>query len=470
MKRALSSISVLALSLGVSAWAQNSPCPTQVLNPTPTESSDLVCVLPQVYGPGGLVGTNYGGPINPTTGHEAHFQSSTVNDFTAINAEIGLQLSQVPLAAPVTGITFQNGIFQETIGLGPVLTDRAETIGQHAFFIGANYEYFDFDQANNVNLRNFGAVFQHEYEPCPNNGTILCYTNSDNQSVPVYSADVIGTQNHLNLNVHQFSIIATYGLNSRWDISLAVPIEQIHMNMISNATIFNFEPPPVNHSFDPSSSVSGETYISPSNAIFNKHETASGVGDIRLRNKFVVWKSDNEKSAIATGVDVRFPTGDAYNFLGSGTWGVRPFAIFSHSSRVSPHFGAGLEVNGQSILQGYVTSQPVTKGHLPDVFSYNAGIDTALPGLRWLGLSADYIGNALLSASAIGNSTYTDYVGDTHSDMQPSEPTTINEQAVSLGAKIRAKKLLVVGNCLIRTNDAGLHYKPSPLVGLSYTF
>jgi hypothetical protein len=46
----------------------------------------------------------------------------------------------------------------------------------------------------------------------------------------------------------------------------------------------------------------------------------------------------------------------------------------------------------------------------------------------------------------------------------------VNEEAVSLGAKLRAKKLLIVGNCLIRLNNAGLHYKPSPLLGVSYTF
>jgi hypothetical protein len=46
----------------------------------------------------------------------------------------------------------------------------------------------------------------------------------------------------------------------------------------------------------------------------------------------------------------------------------------------------------------------------------------------------------------------------------------VNEESVSLGGKIRARKFLFVGNCLIRVNDAGLHFKPSPLAGVSYTF
>ena len=458
--------------VGVSALAQ-SPCPTQVLLGSSAKSSpDLLCLIPQLYGPGGLVGTDNGGPLVRTTGHEVHFQASSISDFRPINAEIGLQLSQVPLAAPVAGVTFQNGVWQEAVGLGPVLTDRAETIGRHAIFLGFNYEYFDFDQADNINLRNFGAVFSHEYEACPGDPTVTgipCITNSSGQYVPLFTEDVIATQNRLDLMVNQYSIVGTYGLTSKWDISLAVPILQIRMNMISNATIYNFEPPPVNHLFVSSTSDPNEAYVSPSNAIFNNHHSAMGVGDIRVRNKFVVWQSDSEKSSIAAGLDVRLPTGDANNFLGSGTWGVRPFVIFSHASKVSPHMGAGFESNGQSILAGDVTIQPVVKNHLPDVLSYNAGVDTSLPRMHWLGLSADFIGNSLMSASRIKGTTTTDYGGNSHPDMLPSA-STVNEEAVSLGAKIRASKLLIVGNCLIRLNNAGLHYKPSPLIGVSYTF
>jgi len=455
-----------------SAWAAG-PCPTQVLQGSgATSSSDMLCLIPQLYGPGGLVGSNNGGPLNATTGHEAHFQASSISDFRPINAEIGLQLSQVPLAAPVSGVTFQNGVWQESIGLGPVLADRAETIGRHTLFVGLNYEYFDFDKADNINLRNFGAVFTHEFEPCPGDPSVTgvpCITNNEGEFVPLYTQDVIATQNHMNLMVNEFSVVGTYGINGKWDLSIAVPIVQLHMNMVSNAAIFNFEPPPVNHSFASVAKSDSETYLSPYNAIFSSHGSAQGLGDIRIRNKFVAWQSDNEKSSVAVGLDLRLPTGDAYNFLGSGTWGIRPFFIVSHSARISPHGGAGFEGNGTSVLAGDVTSQPVAKDHLPDVLSYYAGVDTSLPGLRWLGLSADFLGNSLLNTSRIKATNRTDYGGNTHTDIQPSV-STVNEESVSLGGKIRARKFLFVGNCLIRVNDAGLHFKPSPLAGVSYTF
>ena len=463
-----SSLGLLFLT-GLPVLSQ-SPCPTKILSPSATMSSDMIFLIPHIYGPGGLVGQDNGGPLNSTTnrGHEAHFQASSVSDFRPINSEIGLQLSQIPLAAPVAGYAFRGGVWQETVGLGPVLTDRAETIGKHVVFLGFNYEYFDFDRADNIDLRNFGAVFTHEHETCPTNSAIPCIP-VNGESVPLFTQDVIATQNHLDLVVNQYSIVGTYGLSSKWDISVAVPIVNVRMSMISNATIYNFEPPPVNHTFATVPSTDSETYVSPSNAVFYSHNSSQGVGDIMLRNKFVVWQSDDEKSSIATGLDVRFPSGDPYNFTGSGTWGVRPFVIFSRSTRFSPHFGTAFESNGQTILAGDVTTDPVTKQQLPYVLSYYGGVDTSPGRLHGLGLTADFIGNSLLSAARIKGTNTTDYGGNVHPDMQPSV-STVNEEAVSLGAKLRAKKLLIVGNCLIRVNDAGLHFKPSPLAGISYTF
>ena len=456
-------------SVSLVALAQ-SPCPTQTLLGSNAKlSSDTLCLIPQIYGAGGLVGSNNGGPLLATTGHEVHFQASSISDFRPISAEIGLQLSQVPLAAPVAGVTFLNGVWQEAVGLGPVLTDRAETIGKHAVFVGANYEYFDFDKADNVNLRNFGAVLAHEYEACPADQSVPCIINSSGQNVPLYTQDVVATQNHLDVMVNEFSIVGTYGLTGKWDISVAVPIVQVRMSMVSNATIYNFEPPPVNHAFTDVPNTEHETYLSPSNAIFYNTSSTKGIGDVRIRNKFVAWQSDNEKSSVAVGLDLRLPSGDPYSYRGSGTWGARPFVIFSHASRVSPHGGAGFESNGNSVLAGDVTVQPVSKDHLSDVLSYNAGVDTSLPRVRWLGLSADFVGNSLMSASRIKAMGTTDYAGNVHPDILPST-STVNEEAMSFGGKVRVGKLMIVGNCLLRLNDAGLHFKPSPLVGLSYTF
>jgi hypothetical protein len=177
------------LALSASAFAQ-SPCPTQqLLGSGAQRSSDLICVVPQVYGPGGLVGTNNGGPLYPTMFHSVHFQASSVSSLAPVNAEIGVQLSQVPLASPVSGFIFANGVMQEATSFGPVLTDRAETLGKRRVFLGVSYEYFDFDKADNVNLKTFGAVYTHEPEPtvCTTVPSTPCYKAPDGTEEPIYT-------------------------------------------------------------------------------------------------------------------------------------------------------------------------------------------------------------------------------------------------------------------------------------------
>src|ERR1700685_427390 len=207
--------SLLLVSLSTVALAQ-SPCPTQeILGSAAKRSPDLVCIVPQVYGPGGLVGVDNGGPLTATMFHEVHFQASSINSFGPINAEIGVQLSQVPLASPVSGFIFANGVLQEATSFGPVLADRAETLGKRRMFVGLIYEYFNVDKADGVNLKSFGAVYTHELEPtiCSTFPTTPCLKEPDGTEEPVYTEDIIATQNRIVVKVNQFTIVGTYGLS-----------------------------------------------------------------------------------------------------------------------------------------------------------------------------------------------------------------------------------------------------------------
>ena len=163
-----------------------------------------------------------------------------------------------------------------------------------------------------------------------------------------------------------------------------------------------------------------------------------------------------------------FPPVTPIIFWAQVPWGLRPFVIYSYSARVSPHASAGFEGNGNSVLAGTVTSQPVTKAALPEVFTYSGGADASIR--RWVGVSADYIGTSLLNAARLETSTFTDYKGVNHANIS-TFVSTVNQANISLGAKVRpVARLLITGNVLFRLNDEGLHFKPSPLVGVSYVF
>ena len=399
--------------------------------------------------------------LDDTTGHEVHFQASSLRSFAPVNSEIGVQLSQLPIAAPVAGFIFAGGVPTPTNSFGPVLTDRAETLGRRKLFLSLSYQYFNFDKADGVNLKSFGTVLTHESE------ATLCVGAPPNQppnycinGEPLYTNDIVATQNRIDLKVHQTTFVATYGVSDKIDVSLAMPILDVRMDMYSAAQIFNFEPPPVNHKF-----IAGNP--DPFHQQFSNVSNSSGMGDLTVRVKYLAWQG--EKSAFAIGTDFRLPTGDAYDFLGAGTWGFRPFAIYSmRLHRFSPHGTIGFQGNGDSVLAGDVTSDPVTKSHLPNLLSYAVGADGAV--LRKVGLSADFIGAALLDGYAIHTSTFTDYLGNVHADIRTSAQT-INFASIATGVKVNLfRDFLVTANVLFRVNDGGLHSKPVPLIGMSYTF
>jgi hypothetical protein len=454
MKRTHALMLMAAVSVLVSMAVGQSPCPTQVLQgQNATMSRDLICLVPQVYGPGGLVGTNNGGPLHTTVGHEVHFQASTISSFGPLNSEIGIALSQLPIAPPVAaGFIISGGTVTQAEGFGPVLSERADTVGKHRLFVGASYQFFQFDKVDGLDIRNFGVVLTHESEP----------------GNPVYTNDIVATQNRIDLKVHQMTFVATYGITRGLDISVAVPVLDVRMGVTSKATIFNFEPPPVNHQFI-TTPEPNETVISPYDAIFTNSHAAMGIGDVTIRAKLRAWQSQNERSALAVGVDVRLPSGDANNFLGAGTWGARPFATISHTGRfVTPHASFGFQGNGDSVLPGAVTTQPVTKAKMPDVFSYAAGADVGFA--HRISFTGDFIGQTLQHAPKIAKTTYTDYAGGVHDNVAPATDT-VTQLSIAAGGKLRiAGQLLLVGNVLFRLNDAGLHSRPAPLVGLSYTF
>jgi hypothetical protein len=404
---------VLGLVLSSISSRAQGPCPTANSTATttiPTRSGDLICLVPQVYGGGGLVGSDHGGPLFSTAkfSHAAHFSSSALQSFSPLNAEIGTQLSQLPFTSPASGFIFSFNpslgvVSRQTENFGPILTERADTIGKHKLFVGFSYQYFNFDKADGVNLKNFGVVFQHEDESalCTPGSPITC-SNGE----PTFQRDVIATQNRIDLKVHQFTAVGTFGVTDRLDVSVAIPILNVRMGVASDATINSFEtaadvPPCCVHRFDPANADSHETFLDTAHANFFNNNTSSGIGDVIFRGKFQALK--REKAGLAVGLDVHLPTGDDKNFLGSGTWGLRPFATFSYAGRIAPHASFGYQRNGDSVLAGDITTN--TSAHLPDIVTYSAGADAGVT--HRVTLSADFLGQSLVSAKKISQAVRT---------------------------------------------------------------
>lgn len=131
----------------------------QNLCPTGTASSKLVCLIPQVYG---INDFNVRNP-DPTDGagiFQSDFLSSSLS---SLQSSIARQSALLPLASPSSGVIFSwdtaaKVFVATTDSYGPILGERADTIGRHRFFLGFSYQYFNFNKIDGQDLRNFPVV------------------------------------------------------------------------------------------------------------------------------------------------------------------------------------------------------------------------------------------------------------------------------------------------------------------------
>ena len=154
-----------------------------------TLSGKLVCVLPQVYGAFGL-GSGATAPLL-ADGHQAHFEGEFLSSFGPINEAVGIQVSQLPIASPSSGITFVYDPSLKTFApsteesLGPILGERATTIGRHKLYTAFSFQYFNFNSIDGQDTGKLSSVFQHEVFPPPNAHTSQSRIASSAQFQPL---------------------------------------------------------------------------------------------------------------------------------------------------------------------------------------------------------------------------------------------------------------------------------------------
>ena len=492
LKRALPATLLVAFLVGTVANAQGL-CPADRL------SDKLICVLPQVYGSGGL---QQGiGALQPVPWHHGgHFENSFVNDLTPLNTAVGTELTLLPLASPASGIVYT---FDRSLGVltastedfGPILSERAQTIGRHKWNLGLSFQRFDFHTLDGADMKSLPAVFSHvdDNNDVPGS-TTNCTTNpqgptDSNTGLCGFVRDVISTTNRISLRVNQFTSFVTYGLTNRLDLSLALPIVNVRMNVTSDATIVD-NAHSGDHQFKkpgcglPSSQGQALLPACANQSFFNTRN-ATGIGDIVLRGKYTVWRG--ERAGLAFGADLRLPSGDDQNFLGAGTVGFKPFAVFSYRARLSPHVNVGYEVNGDSILAGDITQG--TSAHLPNQFIYVAGADFVVVNKR-LSATFDLIGQRVFDAGRVSRTNKSFLGACAPAGLGPGDPgyctqpaptsqaptltptrSSFNITSAAIGVKLRAAgRLLLIGHILVKLDEGGLRSPIVPLVGLSYTF
>ena len=439
MVKRLSLVVFLCAVLGPRAVAQTlvNVCPYR-----PAHSTSLACLIPDLT------------------------QTGQSQNLARFNTTIAQVLGQLPLAAPVSGFVLgfdkKLGIpVEESQNLGSVLTERGNTVGRHKLFLGFTYQRFVFQTIDGTKLSSLPSAYFI-------------------QTVPGTSIQEYGISNNsLGANLSQYTGIVAFGLTDRIDVSLTVPYERVSLSAgnsnVQQAFVSN-----------------GVSSVSNVQAGQNIAGSAHGVGDLLFNMKGTVF--NGEKSKIALGMEARFPTGDEFNLLGTGAYGVKPYVVFSRLGRITPHLNLGYQWNDFSDLYinscyfngactANLTGLPTLR--LPDSLDYSAGADIGV--VKKFTVVADFVGQHYFNAPRVtpavplsqanipgmpipGSSAQVAAFNNAKTVGVATGSIDVNN--VAAGIKWNPTgRLILSANALIRLDTGGL--RPNrfvPLVGISYRF
>jgi hypothetical protein len=394
--------------------------------------------------------------------HSAHFTAGAEEEDDAqyaavklLNSEIGRQLANFPLSSSAGSFSYELdpalGILtRPTQSFGSVYAERPFTVGRGKYNLGISFAQFSYDAIDGVRLRDgdLRLVFLHEDAA------------GDGRDAPFFEGDIITATLFVDLDVNVSTISATYGVSDRFDMGLVVPVVDVSLAYSSAAHVEQLstgDAAPDTHIF-----TNGTT----SNAVRRGGE-ATGVGDVSLRGRWLPGDFEPEEFRAAVTGEIRFPTGDEKNFLGSGGTQLEGSLLFSKP------FGAASWRGGAGVAYG--------TNDLPFEMHYSTGMDWAVdPKLT---LAVDLLGLHLAEQAQVSvedvTYTYNESPGGPVSLAQADFPTLQlegedtgrDEVRLSLGFKLNvASTVLVTANGLVPLNETGLQDDFSTLVGVDYSF
>ena len=411
---------IVAIIIAVGAFAAVSqaqqPCPGY--NPTPNKN--IACAIatsaPSQQNVAGA-GTQLAGTVGST---------------------VATQLSQLPIATTVSGagLVFNPtlGVFEASKDMGPILTQRGDTVGRHKLFLSGTYQRFNFSSIDGIDMKHLNIVNQITV-----GGTAI------DAAYPL----------RVDMHIDQFVGVVTFGLTRRVDISMVLPFSKVTIK--SQRTTGSLYVIPAG---TPST-----TTITPTALGANYFPgDATGIGDVAVGLKANIYKSKSEKTSLAIGGLIRFPTGDAINYLGTGAYGLKPYMVLSHRGRITPNVSIGYQWNGNSVLNVDAKGNTL---NLPGSFMYSGGVDVQLT--KKLSVAGELLGQLVVNGPRLYQTTAT--AAATTLPTVGATSSNYSMHNASFGMKLNPfKGFMISGSALVKLDDAGLRANVVPMVGLAYRF
>jgi hypothetical protein len=308
----------------------------------PSHAAQLADFITDLYGGEGITLPPAPGiPENVASAHVPHFTGE--QQIAQLNALSNGLLSGVgvfALNSTVTGLSFDlsQGVPVTTQdSLGPLLAERATTVGDGRITFGFGYSKQKFDELDGTSLNDITVALTHQ-DCC----TTATNRPPDDGQLTGFELDTIVLNIDIDLEQDIYAFFGNYGITDRWDIGLVVPVVSVEARASSVAEVILAEPTggsviggnPV-HSFAlDEDSRSSET---------GGKET--GLGDVIVRSKYQLMSDDSGPLDFSVLGQVTLPTGDEDDLLGTGETKYRGMLIASKTlGPWTPHLNVAYEV------------------------------------------------------------------------------------------------------------------------------
>lgn len=377
--------------------------------------------------------------------------SATVGILTDyLQGAIVLGLRTVPAPSAGSGETFRLSalgvpVRNEETSLGPILAERALTLGRGNFLIGANVTDLRFESLRGIPLD--GLQFNVVQRDLPPTGQSL--------GDPAIERTYVSIATHMAFQARVANFFLTAGISDRFDVGVLVPVVQVNLSGFSDAEIVvpEGEDPAAGFSFggpteDPKLR---ERAVLPL-------EKATGLGDTSVRGKLRLTERES-RFGMALLADVRIPTGREEDFLGSGGWSARGLGVIS----TAPFAGFSPHLNLGGVFRSGDGERNAIIGAL--------GFDQRASG--WLTIAGEFLAQIPLGENPFLQEEWTISQGDGDTITVPSDnlPTLEDYQFDgALGFKLRLGRLAIIGNAIVPINDGGLRSEVLWTVGLQGGF
>jgi hypothetical protein len=371
---------------------------------------------------------------------------------------VGVSPGYFPVGSTSGGLTFhfEGGLpIAAAVSAGPIFGERGQTLGRGRAVVGANYTSTRFNTSRGKPIDNLRLDFTHS-----NIDTDQCDAEEGRDcaplGIPTSENDLLEVLLTLDLDVDVASLFMTYGLLDRVDLGVILPVVHTNLAAHSIAQIIPFGglPTEATHFLagTPQDPVLSTTQVVDG--------SATGIGDIAGRMKVNLLQGN--RAAIALLADVRAPTGDEKDFLGTGEWAFRGLGILSlQFGNFSPHANAGYVWRGENAANGVANDAVLATIGFDQVFA------------PWATFSADVISELQLGRSVFevpGPVTFTEPFVRAVRPMEISDARD-NLATVSLGFRLATlSNFMGVANTLIPITGSSPRPDFAWTVGVEYDF